>query len=274
MKAIVPLFLISILLHTFLPTAAQKRKLVWQDEFNYQGLPDSSKWAYETDHVRNMEEQYYTRARKENARVENGCLVIEARKETYPNALYDAKRVNWKYRDSLASYTSASIVTLGKKYFRYGRLEIRAKLPKGLGVWPAIWMLGKNRQTVGFPWCGEVDIMEFVGHDSGHVHASLHYPIDTAGNSRSKGGEIKVDQPYNAFHVYAIEWSRKRIDYYFDDSLYHSVDISSITFNRKNPFRKPFFLLINLALGGSWGREIDDAILPQQFLIDYVRVYK
>jgi beta-glucanase (GH16 family) len=250
---------------------AQQSKLIWNDEFNYNGLPDSSKWTYETGHIRNAEKQYYT---KQNARVQNGYLVIEARKENHPNQFYDAKRVNWKFRDSLASYTSASITTLGKQYFKYGRVEVRAKLPKGLGVWPAIWMLGRNREKVGFPFCGEIDIMEFVGHDSNHVHASLHYPIDTAGNTASKGGEIKVQQPYNDFHVYAIEWNRKRIDYYFDNSLYHSVDISKITISKSNPFRKPFFLLINLALGGSWGREIDDGILPQQFLIDYVRVYK
>jgi beta-glucanase (GH16 family) len=265
------IFLISLFLHVALLASAQKRKLIWQDEFNYTGLPDSSKWDYETGHIRNTEEQYYT---KENARVQNGCLLIEARKQTYPNQFYDAKRINWKYRDPVANYTSASMVTLGKQHFKYGRIEVRAKLPKGMGVWPAIWMLGKNREMVGFPFCGEIDIMEFVGHDSNHIHASLHYPIDTAGNSSSKGGEIKVNQPYNAFHVYAIEWSRKKIDYYFDDSLYHSVDITQIRFSKSNPFRKPFFLLINLALGGSWGREIDDNILPQQFLIDYVRVYK
>ena len=267
--------LITVFIFCFATSlSAQKRKLVWSDEFNYTGLPNSRKWSYEIGHVRNYEKQYYTRARKENARVENGCLIIEGRKEIFVNTAYDASRTNWKFTDSLAAYTSASIKTIYKKYFQYGRIEVKAKLPKGLGIWPAIWMLGKNSSTIGWPWCGEIDIMEFVGHDSTHIHGTLHYPVDTAGKLVSSGNKIQTKDPYNNFHVYAIEWTQQKIDFYFDDSLYHSFKISKATFNKRNPFQKPFYLIINLALGGSWGGTIDNKILPQQFLVDYVRIYR
>jgi len=274
-KPILPYLLLLIACNLVLQVQAQqKRKLIWSDEFDIAGMPDTTKWTYEEGFIRNIEKQYYTVGRKENARVENGHLIIEARKEDYPNKKYDAARVNWKYRDSLAENTSASLTTFNKKTFRYGRIEVRAKIPHGLGVWPAIWMLGANRSTIGFPWCGEIDIMEFVGHDSTHIHSSAHYPIDTSGETSSFGGELMVQQPYNDFHVYAIEWSRKEISYYFDDSCYHRFPIPKAKFRRRNPFTKPFCLIINLALGGSWGRTLDDAILPRQFVIDYVRVYQ
>jgi len=273
-KPIIQYTLFVILCCIVIPATAQHRKLIWSDEFNIDGLPDTTKWTYEEGFIRNIEKQYYTVGRKENARVENGYLIIEARKEDYPNRNYDASRVNWKYRDSIAEYTSASLTTLYKRSFKYGRIEVRAKIPHGLGVWPAIWMLGENRTTLGWPWCSEIDIMEFVGHDSTHIHSSAHYPLDTSGETTSYGGEIEVQQPYNDFHTYAIEWNNKEIRYFYDDSCYHHFPIAKARFQKRSPFTKPFYLIVNLALGGSWGRALNDAILPQRFVIDYIRVYQ
>ena len=151
--------------------ADKQWKLVWSDEFDYQGLPDANKWDYEVGFVRNKESQYYTRARPENARVEGGNLVIEGRHETYsdPNA-------KGRNAGKAAEYTAASLITRKKAEWKYGRVEIRARLPEGKGVWPAIWMLGSNIGEIGWPACGEIDIMEFVGHDPNHVHATARPP--------------------------------------------------------------------------------------------------
>ncbi|GAA4305703.1 glycoside hydrolase family 16 protein [Compostibacter hankyongensis] len=268
------LFLLSQTACAQTPAGKNGRLLVWSDEFDRDGLPDSSKWSYETGFVRNNEAQYYTYARRENARVENGCLVIEGRKESYPNAAYHAGSSDWREKAGSSSYTSACLITRGKAAWKYGRIEVRARIPHGLGVWPAIWMLGDNEQQVGWPACGEIDIMEFVGHDPTHIHGTIHYagPVDK--KHASAGAEISDPHPYDDFHVYAIEWDSARIDIYYDDKKYNSFLLDKAGKGTDNPFRKPQYLLLNLALGGSWGREIDDAIFPQSFLIDYVRVYR
>ena len=154
-------------------------KLVWSDEFNKAGLPDAAKWDYETGLVRNHERQFYTRARRENARVENGMLIIEARKEKYRSPSTEpAARSEQEGREKLdhqgADYTSASLTTSGKAAWTYGRIEVRAKLPSGRGTWPAIWTLGTNIDKAGWPSCGEIDIMEFVGFEPGIIHANIH----------------------------------------------------------------------------------------------------
>jgi beta-glucanase (GH16 family) len=242
-------------------------KLVWADEFDYKGLPDPNKWGYEVGFVRNNESQYYTRARLENARVEGGMLVIEGRRETYqdPNA-------KGRNAGRTAQYTAASLITQNKADWKFGRIEVRAKLPRGLGVWPAIWMLGADHNTAGWPACGEIDIMEFVGKDPNHVHSTVHYQKD--GKHKSSGGKLTVTGPWEDFHVYAVEWFADRMDFYFDQSKVHTFPIAQADGPGGNPFHKPQYLLINLALGGSWGGKIDDAIFPQKFLIDYVRVYQ
>ena len=247
-------------------------KLVWSDEFDYTGLPDSSKWDYEEGFIRNREEQYYTRERKENARVENGNLIIEGRKEQFRNPKYEPGSRRGNRRREFAQYTSAALITLKKASWTYGRIEVRAKLPQGKGVWPAIWTLGTNITSIGWPRCGEIDIMEFVGHDPNRVHANAHYGMD--GEHKSDGGKIQTEAPYDDFHIYAIERYPDRIDFFFDETKYHSFEIDKAGKGDDNPFRRPHYLLINLALGGSWGREIDDSILPQKYLIDYVRVYE
>jgi beta-glucanase (GH16 family) len=249
-------------------------KLVWSDEFDRPGLPDPAKWGYEEGFVRNNEAQYYTKSRLENARVENGMLVIEARKEHFKNPHFkadhgsqaDAHRVK-----EFAEYTSASLITLHKASWKYGRIEVRAKLPHGLGTWPAIWTLG-DEAKIGWPRCGEIDIMEFVGHTPGKVFGTVHFQKD--GKHKSSGHDMSVTAPWDAFHVYTVQWTPQRMDFYYDQTKYHSFDVAAAENNGQNPFHHSQYLLLNLALGGSWGGKIDDSILPQKYYIDYVRVYQ
>jgi beta-glucanase (GH16 family) len=262
-------FIIAGLLLSSTLAAEPQWKLVWSDEFDKDGLPDPAKWDYEEGFVRNNEAQYYTRARKENARVEKGMLVIEGRKEKFENPRYNANATRASGRQQFAEYTSAALVTKGKADWTYGRIEVRAKLPQGLGVWPAIWMLGTRG---GWPAGGEIDIMEFVGHSPDLVHATVHFSRN--GKHASSGSKLKVAKPFDDFHVYAVEWSADHMDFYFDQQKYHTFPLSQADNNGENPFRKPQYLLINLALGGSWGGKIDPSIFPQKFLVDYVRVYQ
>jgi beta-glucanase (GH16 family) len=255
--------------------SAANWKLVWAEEFNDPGLPDKAKWGYEHGFVRNNELQFYTRDRQENARVEAGNLVIEARKEKFPNPSYKpgADPKNLRTGAQFADYTAASLVTDKKVSFHYGRIEVRAKLPQGKGIWPAIWMMGTNHNTAGWPKCGEIDIMEFVGKDPNNVHATVHFFRD--GKHGQKGSKLAVKAPYDDFHVYAVEWFEDRMDFYFDQQKYHSFPLDEVGIKgADNPFRKPHYLLINLAMGGSWGGALDEAVLPQKYLIDYVRFYQ
>jgi beta-glucanase (GH16 family) len=234
-------------------------KLVWADEFDTPGLVDPKKWEYEEGFLRNRELQYYTRARKENCRVENGTLILEARKESYTPA-----------RGKPANYTSASIHTQGKASWLYGRIEMRAKLPQGKGTWPAFWTLGVQG---GWPSCGEIDIMEFVGYEPAKVYSTLHW---NAGGHKSKGGSQPVNQPWADFHVYAVEWSADKIDSYYDENKYSSIPLSSTESGGDSAFRKPHYIKLNFAFGGDWGaaKGVDDSVLPQKYIIDYVRVYE
>jgi beta-glucanase (GH16 family) len=247
--------------------------LVWSDEFDRDGAPDPANWTYEEGFVRNNEAQWYTGDRRENARVENGMLVIEGRKERFANPAHDpGKPVQWR-NAAFAEYTSASLTTQGRRSMLYGRIEVRARLPQGRGVWPAIWTLGDNRSQVGWPACGEIDIMEFVGHTPDKTHATLHWQRD--GKHVSSGQALTVERPWDAFHVWAVDWTETAMTFWFDDRQVQTFDVSRGNQpDGSNSFRKPHYLLINLALGGSWGREIDDSIFPQRYVIDYVRVYR
>ena len=241
------------------PTAAPAAwTLVFSDEFETPGAPDPAKWGYETGYIRNQEAQYYT-SRLENARVENGTLVIEARKEPYQSF----------------GYTSASINTLGRFEFLYGRVEVRAKIPTGNGTWPAIWMLGVNRKQVGWPACGEIDIMENVGFDPNRISAAIHTTAYNHTKGTQKSAKIDVASPWEDFHVYAMEWFPDRIDVFIDGQKYFTFRNEG-TGDPAWPFDKPQYLLINLAIGGSWGgqRGIDDARFPHRYLVDYVRIYQ
>jgi len=249
---------------------AQERagwKLVWSDEFDKPGLPDAKKWTNEVGFVRNHEAQYYTRERQENARVENGCLIIEGRKEEYTAP--DGKK---------SHYTAASLTTQRLFETLYGRIEVRAKLPRGRGMWPAIWMLGVNHDKPGFGWpkCGEIDIMEAVGHEPDKVFATVHWFGYEKGKHDSFGGNLKGQAPSDDFHVYAVEWFADRMDFYYDETKYFTYPVEKAGKDDKNPFHKPHYLLLNLAIGGGWGGQkgIDDSVFPQKYVIDYVRIYK
>jgi beta-glucanase (GH16 family) len=237
-------------------------EMVWSDEFNYEGLPDKTKWNYEEGFVRNEESQYYTRDRLENARVEHGMLVIECRKEHFTPKDHAPVR-----------YTSASLTTANLASWRYGRIEVRAKLPKGKGVWPAIWTLGTAFPKVKWPDCGEIDIMELVGKEPNHIYGTLHYALKD-GKDGADQGMLETEKPSDDFHIYAVEWDADRIEFFFDGRKYKIAFIEKAGQDDKNPFRQPHYLILNFALGGDWGGPIDDTILSQQFLIDYVRVSK
>lgn len=270
------LLLLTLFFLTISVQAQQKNwKLVWSDEFNYNGLPDNTKWDYENGFVRNKEPQYFTTKRLENCRVENGMLIIEARKENYPNAAYKPGSTNWNEQDEFAHYTSASIITKGKKYWKYGRMEVRAKVPAGLGTWPAVWLLGANRGAVKWPFCGEVDIVEFLGRDSTRIHGTVHY-ADSLNIYRHQSEQPVVGKPADGFHIYAVEWNENQIAFYYDNLEYFVFDYKKAAYNPGKIFQRKFYLLLDLALGhkGSWAGPVDDKILPCKYMIDYVRVYQ
>lgn len=235
-------------------------KLVWSDEFNYSGLPDPKKWSYDTggDGWGNNELEYYTANRLENARVENGHLIIEARKE---NRL-------WR------NYTSARLITKGKGDWKYGRIEVKAKLPKGVGSWPAIWMLASST-PMKWPDDGEIDIMEHVGFDQGKIHGSIHTKSYNHLIGTQKTAIINSDDCSEKFHVYGLEWNADTIKISVDNHVYFSFGNEH---KGKNtwPFDTSFYLLLNIAVGGNWGGQkgVDDKAFPMKMEVDYVRVYQ
>jgi beta-glucanase (GH16 family) len=254
---------------------AKSWELVWSDEFDGDEL-DTTKWSARIWPPRkvNDEDQAYT-DRAKNIRIEDGHLVIEAHREDYEGA----------------RYTSGRVHSQGKGDFLYGRFEVRAKLPRGQGSWPAIWMLPDDPFTYAttcsdgewqgsgecdaWPNSGEIDIMEHVGYQMNHVHGTVHTQAYYWVKWEQRKGRILLEDVDESFHVYALEWSPERIDMFVDDTLY-------FTYMNENkgweewPFDRPFFLIMNIAVGGVWGRAggpIDDTIFPQQMLIDYARVY-
>jgi beta-glucanase (GH16 family) len=232
--------------------------LVFADEFEAQGALDPAKWGYEIGYVRNDEKQYYT-SRAENVRAEGGALVIEGRKEAYQGY----------------AYTSASINTRRRFEFLYGRVEVRATLPTGNGTWPAIWMLGTSIDQVGWPACGEIDIMENVGFDPARIHGTVHTAAYNHVDGTAKGASVTVASPWADFHVYAMEWHPDRVDVFVDGTKYFTFRNEG-TGSRAWPFDKPHYLLVNLAIGGTWGgqRGVDDSRFPHRYLVDYVRIYQ
>jgi len=235
------------------------KKLIWSDEFNGKGIPDSLKWNYDVggDGYGNQEAQFYTEKRPENARMENGNLVIEARKE------------NWDKN----RYTSARLLTKGKFSFQYGTVEVRAKLPKGRGTWPAIWMMSENMKK--WPEDGELDIMEHVGFNHGYIHASVHTKKYNHIQCTQKTDTLIVKDAGEKFHVYKADWTPEKIDVYIDGKKFFTYENKEKTYEVW-PFDQPYFIILNLAVGGFWGGKegIDDTIFPQKYYIDYVRVYQ
>ncbi|MFM7021932.1 MAG: family 16 glycosylhydrolase [Flavobacteriales bacterium] len=253
------LLLFVILLLTSTAFFAQCKVLVWADEFDQDGLLDNSKWNYQLGGGGwgNNELQYYT-ARSENVRIENGNLIIEARKEVYKGSQYTSARINSKYA------------------ITYGRVEMRAQLPHGRGTWAAMWMMPNQSSygNGGWPDNGEIDIMEYVGHDSNVVHASLHSHNFNWKNSNVKTNWKKLSGLETGFHTYALEWDSLKMDFYVDNIKYLSVTNDGSGW-QSWPYNKDFHLILNLAVGGSWGGEkgVDNTIFPAQYKIDYVRMY-
>ncbi len=238
--------------------------LVWSDEFNYSGLPNSQKWSHEIwDPGRvNNEKQAYTN-RLENTRVENGHLVIEARRDWHNGHEYTSGRLN------------------SKVGWTYGRMEARVKVPAGWGTWPAFWLYPNDESKYGWnnttnywwPNCGEIDILEHVGKDQNQVHGSVHSRdyYFRIGNQRT--GKTYVGDATTAYHVYAVEWSPDRIDFFVDNNKYYTV-YNDYSGWGSWPFNHDFHIILNLAVGGDWGGDPDPNIWPRRMEVDYVRVYK
>lgn len=272
-----PLFCLSVLL---LPVAAlaAEWKLVFSDEFEGAGAPNPAKWRYEEGFERNHEPQWYSRS-LENVRCRNGALELTARKleAPRPNPRFsaDAPEKDWQRSWKEYAYTSGSIDTRGLFTFQYGKVEVRARLPKGQGVWPAIWTLGAERRH---PDCGEIDIMEYVWSSPKTVWSTLHFlgreKVPPSKRSRAHTGPEVLD---GAWHTYGLEWDKERMVFSFDGKPFFTwaLDIANRP-DGTNPFRAPHYLKLNLALGSpaNWGGKLDDSILPQTFAVDYVRIWQ
>ncbi|MDY5954255.1 MAG: glycoside hydrolase family 16 protein [Kiritimatiellia bacterium] len=276
--ALVPLLLLS----TFL--SATEWRLVWSEEFNVPGKPDPKVWNFEKGFLRNQEPQYYT---DRNAIVRDGCLVITGRREQVPNEAYSpsAPEKDWRKSRKSANYTSSSITTANKKEFFYGRIAVRAKCPKGSGMWPAIWTIGASAsrpkdspEFKGWPASGEIDIMEYAGKNPAETTAAIHCGKDSkprgAKHISPKSAYLPAT-PHDGFHIYALEWDSNRLRILYDERLVLEMPLSKAdTPDGWNPFRQPHYLLLNLALGTNFGGPIDDSALPAEFLVDYVRYYQ
>ena len=248
--------LLILLLASTLAMAQQtQRKLVWEENFSGKTL-NAKNWNFELGDGcpncgwGNNERQLYT---KDNHQIVDGKLVITAKK--------DGDR-----------YTSTRITTKGKKEFRYGRIEARAKLPVGWGIWPAFWMLGSNIDKAGWPKCGEIDILEYIGREPHTVYTTLHTQDHHGDAASSK--KTKLDQIEEGFHIYAVDWTKDKMEFFVDGQSVYTFSPDPKTENSW-PFDQPFYIIINMAIGGNFGGPtVDDTIFPQQYLIDYVKVYQ
>ena len=243
--------------------ANKELQLVWNDEFEYNSLPDSTKWKYDTegneDGWGNYEAQYYTIANENNAWVDNGKLHIIA------------------HNDSLAGKEFTSVRLVSKSEWKYGRIEVNAKLPSARGTWSAIWMMpaGWSYKDGNWPDIGEIDIMEHVGHNLGVVHASAHSKDYQWQKQTQKTATILIPDVNNEFHSYILDWTPDLLKAYVDDSLYFEYKNEGLG-ETKWPYDKPFYLIMNVAVGGAWGsiEGIDNKAFPQTMEVDYVRVYQ
>jgi beta-glucanase (GH16 family) len=249
--------LIVLLAITTAINGQQTKKLIWSDEFNYKGLPDTTKWNFEVGKAKyNNEPQYFTKD-PENVRVADGKLIITCR----------ISNVNGEKR-----YTAARMNTMGKFEVAKGRIEARAKLPKGRGVWPAFWMLGTKG---GWPQCGEIDIMEYWGHDPNTVASNVHTGDYNHTKGTGRGGTLTYPDPWKDYHIYAVEWYDDRMDFFFDDKKFYTCKKKGEGIGEW-PFDDPEYIIVNFALHNNWKKSeagIDDSIFPQEFALDYIRVY-
>ncbi len=272
--------LLLCLFTTFCTWASDDWKLVWSDEFNQQGRLDTVNWNYENGFKRNHEEQWY---QPENAYCKNGKLIIEAKREKRKNPWYKESSKDWRKQKEFIEYTSSSVNTASKQEFLYGRFEVRARIPVAKGAWPAIWLLGSGME---WPSCGEIDMMEYYQiNGKPHILANACWGTDKRYLAKWDTEQIPyshfTDQDKNwakKFHIWRMDWDESSIKLYLDDELLNEIPLSE-TINGKigrgtNPFRKPQYLLLNLALGGDHGGDIDDDQIPMKYEIDYVRVYQ
>lgn len=234
--------------------AADNYELVWSDEFNGNSL-DTNTWNYEIGTGSwgwgNNEQQYYT---DRNIKVSNGTMKITAKREGYGGM----------------KYTSSRITTKNKKNFKYGKIEARIKMPKFKGVWPAFWMLGANQDSVGWPKCGEIDIMEAI-NDENLVYGTLHWFNDPGNNNADSGSSVAVANR-TEYHVYGVEWTADKLRWYVDGKVYRTMDVSNDSFSE---VRKEYFVIFNMAIGGQWpGYDIDETAFPATMEVDWVRAYK
>ncbi|MHA7111376.1 glycoside hydrolase family 16 protein [Sunxiuqinia elliptica] len=242
---------------------ADQYELVWADEFDYVGLPDSLKWSYDTEGNDwgwgNQEEQFYTKRRLANAEVKNGRLYITAIKENYKDR----------------KFTSARLVTKGKGDWLYGKVEVSAKLPEGRGLWPAIWMLPTDWKYGGWPASGEIDIMENVGFMADTILASVHTQSYHHSIGTQQSDTLIIPSCYDEFHTYQLEWEPDELRAYIDGQHFFTFQNEG-TGTDAWPFDQRFHLLLNVAVGGTWGgaKGIDSAIFPRSMEVDYVRVYQ
>lgn len=248
-------------------------QLIWSDEFDRAGSPDSKNWTYEKGFVRNREEQWY---QPENAWCENGLLIIEARRERKQNANYQADSPDWKENRPQAKFTSASLTTKGLHQWQYGRWEMRGKFDTRAGLWPAFWTLGASGE---WPANGEIDIMEYY-RDSLLANAAWGTDRRYKANwSTTKKAIASFNDPDwdQKFHVWRMDWDENFIRLYVDDMLLNTVNLSK-TINQdgtgKNPFRQPHYLILNVAVGGAIGGDPSETEFPSWFEVDYVRVYQ
>jgi beta-glucanase (GH16 family) len=266
---LVGMFLVSADAQAGAPEAsAPPWKLVWSDEFNGPSgsAVDSSKWVSETGGGGwgNNELEYYT-SRLQNAWQQDGNLVIKVQGEKYTGA------------DGVSrNYTSARLKTLGKFSQAYGRFEARIKIPRGQGIWPAFWMLGNDIEKPGWPDCGEIDIMENIGKEPAVVHGTIHGPgYSGAGGIGSSFSLLGNPSFADDFHVFAVEWEPNVIRFYVDDHTYATRTPADLPKRAKWVYDHPFFILLNVAVGGEWpGNPDATSIFPQTMLVDYVRVYE
>ena len=241
--------------------------LTWSDEFNQPdgSMPDPNKWLIETggNGWGNQELEYYT-ARPENVHVEGGNLVMTAVKETYTG------------QDGVTrDYTSARLNTSARFTQTYGRFEARIKIPYGQGMWPAFWMLGDDIGTIGWPGCGEIDIMENIGREPAIVHGTIHGPGYSGGNGIGSPYSLASGRFADDFHIFAAEWEPQQIRFYVDDQRYATRTPADLPTGAKWVYDHPFFVILDLAVGGAWPRSPDNTTpFPQQMLVDYVRVYQ
>ena len=226
---------------------------LWSDEFNTDGVPNPNNWGYDTGNNNgwgNNELEYYTN-RQENAYVSNGTLKIVLKKEAYQGF----------------NYTSARLLSKGKFSFKYGKVDIRAKLPAGGGTWPALWMLGDNISTVNWPACGEIDIMEHVGNQLNKIYGTLHHPGHSGANG--DGATVNIPNVTSEFHLYSLDWGPSQIKFYVDNQLFYTF-----ANNSSLPFNQNFFFIMNVAMGGNFGGAVDPNFTSSTLEVDYIRVYQ